>query len=361
MNGTGDRDAGARTVHLRRAGRWLIIVAVAATVVVPILLGGRDALSATLHFPIQGYVAILALIVASWCSRTIKLQLLLRQFAVPARFPRMFCVSLATDFAFMTTPGGVAGYAASVYYLRRAGTSPSGAAAITAADQGMDVMFFVVALPIAGISLLASDAMRSDAPHTLSTIAFTTSALIVLAALTALLGRHRLRAWFAAISFGSRWPLLRRAHQAVGAFFSTLHADAQLVRAGGPVFLFNVFALTALQQVTRYGVLWLALLWLGHPVAFLLTFLLQVFVLQAAIWTGVPSGAGGAELGLSATLMAWVPGASLATALLLWRIATLYVGLIAGAVAIAVLARTTRWTLAEADAADADAPHNVLK
>jgi uncharacterized membrane protein YbhN (UPF0104 family) len=353
--------AGDRTLHLRRAGRWLIIVAVAATVIVPILLGGRDALSATLHFPMQGYAAILALIVASWCCRTVKLLLLLRRFAVQSSFLRMFSVSLATDFAFMTTPGGVAGYAASVYYLRRAGASPSGAAAITAADQGMDVMFFVVALPIAGISLIASDAIRSGAPHTLSTIAFVTSALIVLAALAAMLGRHRLGAWFAAISFSRRWPFLRRAHLAAGVFFSGLRADARLVRAGGGMFLFNVFALTALQQVTRYGVLWLALLWLGHPVGFLLSFLLQVFVLQAAIWTGVPSGAGGAELGLSATLMAWVPGASLATALLLWRIATLYVGLIAGAIAIAVLARTKQPLGDDANATGSDAPHGALK
>jgi len=53
----------------------------------------------------------------------------------------------------------------------------------------------------------------------------------------------------------------------------------------------------------------------------------------------MPAGAGSAELGLSATLIAWVPGPVLATALLLWRMATLHVGLIAGAIAIAVLAR----------------------
>jgi uncharacterized membrane protein YbhN (UPF0104 family) len=94
-----------------------------------------------------------------------------------------------------------------------------------------------------------------------------------------------------------------------------------------------------LQQLTRYGILWLALLLLGYPVSFALIFLLQVFVLQAASFTGMPAGAGSAELGLSATLIAWVPGPVLATALLLWRMATLHVGLIAGAIAIAVLAR----------------------
>jgi uncharacterized protein (TIRG00374 family) len=336
---------------LRRAGRWLVVMAIAATVIVPILLGGREGLSATLHFSMQGYVAILALIVASWFCRTLKLQMLLHRFAVRSHFAQMLGISLATDFAFMTTPGGVGGYPASVYYLRRAGASASAATAVTAADQGMDVLFFVVALPLAGLSLLLSDALKSGTPQTLITITFATSAAIVLVAIAALLARRRLSAWVAAFFSSHRWPRLRPVRQAASAFLATLRTDARLVYAGGPGFLSGIFVLTALQQLTRYGILWLALLLLGHPVSFLLTLLLQVFVLQVATWTGVPSGAGGAELGLGATLGTWVPGPSLATALLLWRIATLYVGLIAGAIAIALLARRGKRRADDADAA----------
>ncbi|HEY2395226.1 MAG TPA: lysylphosphatidylglycerol synthase transmembrane domain-containing protein [Rudaea sp.] len=360
MNGGSGR--ADRTPRLRRAGRWLIVGAIAITVIAPILLGGSDALSATLHFSAQGYLAILALIAASWCCRAIKLQILLRRFDVPASLARVLGISLATDFAFMTTPGGVGGYAASLYYLRRAGASASGAATITAADQGMDVIFFVLALPIAGLCLIVSSTLGSGAPHALSTIAFATSASIVLLAVSVLLGRHKLGEWFAGISFGQRWPRLSRAHQAACAFLSTLRADAALVQAGGPRFLFNIFALTALQQLTRYSILWLALLLLGHSVAFPLVLLLQVFVLQAASWTGVPSGAGGAELGLTATLTGWVPATSLATALLLWRIATLYVALIAGAIAIAALARAGRRMISSPDTARAEVlRHGLLK
>ena len=362
MNGRADDRRADRAQRIRRAGRWLIVGAIAVTVIVPIVLGGRSALSATLHFPLAGYAALLGLIAASWCCRAMKLQMLLHRFAVPARFARMLGISLATDFAFMTTPGGVGGYAASVYYLRRAGASASGAAAITAADQGMDVIFFVLALPLAGLCLIISNMIGSDAPRALSTVAFATSAMIVLLTIVALLGRHKLGAWFAGISFSDRRPRLKSAHQAALTFLATLRSDAQLVRAGGPGFLFNIFALTALQQLTRYAILWLALLLLGHPVAFLLMFLLQMFVLQAAIWTGIPSGAGGAELGLTATLTAWVPAPSLATALLLWRIATLYVALIAGAIAIAALARASRPPVGGTDTTHENVlPHGLLK
>jgi len=332
--------------HAQRVGRLLIALAVVASLVVPIVLGGRDALLAALHFSIQGYIGIFAMIVASWAGRAFKLQALLHQLGARASLLRCSGISLATDFAFITTPGGVGGYAASVYYLRRAGASASGAAAVTAADQGMDVLFFVVALPLGALGLV-----WSDVPRSLSTVALATSALIALAALVAWLARGRLARWLGSISFGSRWPRLARVQHAATEFLKRMRADARLVLAAGPLFLFYIFALTVLQQLTRYGILWLALRLLGYPVSFPLIFLLQVFVLQAASFTGMPAGAGSAELGLSATLIAWVPGPVLATALLLWRMATLHVGLIAGGIAIAVLARRHKRPHADAERA----------
>ena len=162
-------------------------------------------------------------------------------------------------------------------------------------------------------------------------------------ALGALLARRKLAAWlFGTNTAGTRWPRLQRKQQALCEFLLSLQANARVLLAGGPTFLCGIFALTALQWLTRYGVLWLVLVLLGHRVSFALTLLLQSLVLHAALWTGVPAGGGGAELGLSATLAAWVPATSIATALLLWRIATLYLCLVAGAIAIAVLAHRSR-------------------
>lgn len=322
------------TLHARHAG-LLIAVALGATLVVPILLGGNDALWQTLHFSADGYLAIFAAIVISWLARAIKLHLLLHRLDVRPHFARTLAISLATDFAFISTPGGVGGYAASVYYLRRAGASVSGAATITAADQGLDLLFFVLVLPLSGLTLI-----WSDLPHTLAVLAFGSSATMVALALGALLLRRRLAAWlFGANTLSARWPRLQRKQQALREFFSSLQANMRLLLAGGPAFGCGIFALTALQWLTRYGVLWLVLALLGHRVSFALTLLLQSLVLHAALWTGVPAGGGGAELGLSATLAAWVPATSIATALLLWRIATLYMCLVAGAIAIGVLAR----------------------
>src|SRR4051812_20794058 len=141
---------------MRRAGP-LIAAALAATLAVPVLLGGRDALWHALEFSTQGYLALLAVVAVSWFARAIKVRMLLQRLGVAARFWPVFLISLATDFAFISTPGGVGGYAASMFYMRRAGATTTGAATVTAADQLLDWAFFAIALPIAGLALIRSD------------------------------------------------------------------------------------------------------------------------------------------------------------------------------------------------------------
>ena len=321
--------------RLRRAGGVLVLAALVASAGVPLLLGGRAAFSAILHFPAHGYAALCMAIVASCLARALKLRLLMRRLDAPAGFMRALAISLAMDFAFMVTPGGIGGYAAGVYYLRRAGTSLEGAAALTAADQGLDLLFFALALPLAGLTLYGT-----GLPQAWKMLALGTAALAGVLAVAALCTRRRWTSWLSATDApGARWPFLQRHRQSLTGFLAGLRAQARLLAAGGPLFLGRVFALTALQWLTRYGVLWLALALLGHRVPFALTLSLQALLLHAAQWTGMPSGGGGAELGLSAALASRVPLADLATALLLWRIATLYAGLAAGAIAIAWLAR----------------------
>ncbi len=324
--------------HLRRAGLLLIVLAIAASLSVPILLGGKQALAATFELSAQGYIALFVLVLTSWLARAIKLRLLLHQVGVHPAFGRTLCISLATDFAFITTPAGVGGYVASVYYLRSAGASGSGATTVTAVDQGLDLVFFALAVPIAGLALAWSG--QSDL---LTSFAFGATALTTLLVVVAWLARRRLALWlFGANALTARWPRLCEKQRVLHGFCVKIGVQAALIRAGGPLFLLRAIGLTALQWLTRYGVLWLALQLLGYDVAFALVFLLQVLVLHAALWTGVPAGGGGAEIGLGATLALWVPPASIATALLLWRAMTLYTCLAAGAVAIAWLAQQSR-------------------
>lgn len=319
---------------MRRAGA-LIVGALVATVAVPIVIGGSDALEKTLSFAASGYLALFTVIVTCWFARALKLQLLMHRFDLRPGFARIFAISLATDFAFISTPGGVAGYAAGIYYVRREGASISAATTITAADQLLDLAFFALALPVAGMSLASS-----DLPTPLTALAFGASALMIAVVFGALLARHKISAWLVNDNLLTRrWPGLRLRQQTLRGFLSNVGTHMRLLLAGGPLNLLALAGVTSVQWMTRYGVLWVVLSLLGYKVPFALTLLLQSLILHAAMWTGVPSGGGGAELGLSATLAAWVPMTSMATALLLWRITTFYVCLVAGAVAISLLAR----------------------
>jgi len=319
---------------MRRAG-FLVAAALVATLAVPIVLGGRDAFRDALQLPVQDYLVLLAVIAVSWFARAVKIYWLLHRLNVGAGYWHVFLISLATDFGFISTPGGVGGYAAGIFYVRRAGATTSGAATVTAADQLLDWTFFATALPIAGLGLL-----HADMPAALAWLAFTTSALMIGFALVALIARRKVVQWLCdenAIS--RRWPRLRKRQHLLREFFISLRDHSSVLLNGGPLFLLGMLLLSALQWFSRYGVLWVALLLLGHSVPFALTLLLQGLVLHAAMWTGMPSGGGGAEIGLSAALAAWVPATSIATALLLWRVATMYLCLAAGAIAIALLAR----------------------
>lgn len=327
----------------RRLRYLLLAVALLATIAIPFWLGGSNTLAAAIEIPASGYAALLGLVIASSLARALKLHLLLRRLKTQTAFARSLGISLATDLAFAATPAGVGGYVASVYYLRRAGASLSGATTITAMDQGIDLVFFAISVPLAALALAGSDLSRG-----MTTAAFGGAALASASLAALWLNRSRILAFLSAPrTWTQHWPRIRKGQQALKKFLAGLSEHVALIMAAGPAFLLSMLGLTAIQWLTRYGVLWLTLLLLGHAVSFALAFLLQVLVLHAALWTGIPAGGGGAELGLTATLAHWVAPADIATALIVWRAATLYTALVAGSAAIFMLARKGRHPAAE--------------
>jgi uncharacterized protein (TIRG00374 family) len=321
---------------MRRAGTLLIFVALVVALVVPIWLGGRHAVFTSFDLPGHAYLAILALALFGWAMRAAKQWLLIERLGLRVGMWRNAAISLAIDFAFLATPGGVGGYAAGIYYVRSIGASYAQATAISAADQVLDLMFFALAMPIAALCLSQTAELSPLLAHGAAFGGIGALALLVVL----VLARKPLGAWF----FGARGPLeriafLRRRRDAVRGFVDNVLAQTQVLMRGSPTYFALAFASTAVQWLARYGVLWLILIELDARVPFSLVLLLQGVVLHVAQWTGMPAGGGGADLGLAATLAPFVPTATVASALLLWRIATLYLSLIAGVISIAAL----RW------------------
>lgn len=321
---------------MRRAAALLISIALLAALAVPLLIGGRAALQTLAQFPMSSYLLLIAVAIIGWAFRAAKLGLLMSRLSVAPGAVRVAAISLATELAFLATPGGVGGYAAGVYYLRGAGASLSGAGSIAAADQLLDLLFFAFALPLALIGLI-----EVPLPHVLRQAALVSIAIAFCVIALAVWARRPLARWLCAPKGPlSRIPVLRRHIEALKNFGTDCEQHLRDLALGGPWFVAALSACTIVQWMIRYGLLWLIAQLLGDPVPFALLLILQSVVLHAAQWTGVPSAGGGADLGLAAALASWMPAANIASALILWRFATVYLGVAAGLIAVAYLRRT---------------------
>jgi len=309
------------------SGRVLLALALLASIAAPLLLGGVEALDAARTLSRAHLATIVGVTVLGWCARGAKLWLLARRAGIVLRPLQSLAISLATDFGFLATPAGLGGYAANLLLLRRAGSTTAAATAVVAADQIVDALFFGFVLPIAALC-----ALGSAIPDIMLRGAFFGSGVLVAAT---------------ALAFTLRRPLGRRlarfAHAPRrGARFARLHDllaralhDTSYLLRGDTRAGVALALLTGVQWTTRYGVLWLALAAFGHDVPYSVTLLAQGVVMHVAQWTGVPSGAGGAEFGLAAALAPWISASALAPVLLVWRAATLHLALLAGGIALA--------------------------
>ena len=308
-----------------RSRKWLFGCALLGMLAFPFLVGGSAAIDGLTLLRVRDYLGILAVVVVSWCAHAFKLRSLLGHLGTDVSAAMTLRASLAADVGFLVTPGGVGGYATSVYYLRRIGASLNGAVAITSADQAFDAIFFTIAIPLAACATASQIPMPS-----LSWVIALMGAVAILA-IAAL-------AWRTFFAHGER-PLFSgafaRSLQRLREFVLRVIEDLRKLLAQERALFLRALLLTSVQQLCRYGALWLIFLGLGHPLPFARVLLGQSLVVQAAALTGIPAGGGVAELGLTAAFGDSLPAAAMATALLLWRAATLYLGLVFGLGAMA--------------------------
>ena len=161
------------------------------------------------------------------------------------------------------------------------------------------------------------------------------------------MNRRRVAAALDATGRRVHWLNERRAR--LSRFFHSVRRQWLELVAGPKWRLAALCLLTTLQWLLRYGALWFILRELGYrlPLGFVLA--VQAVVLHAALWTGVPAGGGTGDIALAAAFASWVPRAGIATALVLWRFATLYSPLALGAAGFVALATRGRNPLSAAD------------
>ena len=317
---------------MKRPLLWLLgTAAVVAGAVVPLALGGRDALAAAGEIPMSGIAGLAGLALASALARAVKLRLLALRLGQHIGVARALITSFASDAAFQATPAGAGGYPATVFLLRRGGVPVSAGLAMSAGDQALDTLFFVLALPLA-CAFDLGDAVP-EAWHAFAWIPASAVAVVALA----IVGAWRAqRHWWPPLRRQLlRVRALRKRRTRLRAFRNHLIADLARLCNGSPFVTLALACAVAAQWLARYGALWLALAALGHPLHFGLVFVAQSIALHVAQWTGVPGGVGGGDMALAGALSPWAPLAVLGPALLLWRLTTFHAVLLLGAIAFA--------------------------
>lgn len=321
-------------IPLRHTATTLALLGVALAIAAPFLLGTHDVLTGLRSVAWQVFAVLAASAILSAAAKAGKLQLMQSALGLHLHYMRTLTITVVTDFAFLVSPLGAAGYGVNMGLLQRSGASWALATTVVGADQALDLTFFAVAVPISLLFALGPlNALTPDFP--LHAIAGTLTGIAIVAGVLWLCRRPAAAA-LAAATRRIVWLKARRARW--NRFRQSVRQQWAVLLTAPRWRLAALLLLTMMQWLLRYSALWFILRELGYrlPLGFVLA--VQAVVLHAALWTGVPAGGGGGDLGLAAVLAPWVPGTSMATALVLWRFATLYCPLLLGAGGFIVLA-----------------------
>jgi uncharacterized protein (TIRG00374 family) len=325
--------------RIRRAALLLAVFGVALAMGAPFLLGAQGVWQGLRSVSPLLFAALAASALLSAAAKAGKLHLMQAALGLRLRFRRTLTIAVVTDFAFLVSPLGAAGYGVNMGLLQRAGASWALATTVVGADQALDFTFFAVAVPLS--LLVALGPLGQIIPA--FPLPAIVGALLGAAVLAIVLWASR-RPLAQALDAAARRILWLRARRARWERFRRgVRVQWARLLTGSRGRLAALLVLTALQWLLRYAVLWYILVELGYRLPFGFVLAVQAVVLHAALWTGVPAGGGSGDLALAAAFAPWVPRAPMATALVLWRFSTLYCPLLMGAAGfIALSARRGR-------------------
>nr|WKF59562.1 hypothetical protein HUO10_004073 [Paraburkholderia busanensis] len=311
----------------------LAVVGVVFAIGAPFLLDFHATLTGLKAASPNLIVALAASAFISAAAKAGKQQLMQTALGLRIRLRRTLAITFITDAAFLSSPFGAAGYGVNLGLLQRAGASWTQATTVVSGDQALDLAFFAVAVPVSFISCIGLLAGVMS-PKSLQMVAAAFFTMLVIACVL-WVGRRKLVACTGGamrrVGITSRFPERWRG------FVINVRDEWRHLLSGSRWRLGALLLLTTTQWLLRYGALWFILLKQGYalPPGFVVA--VQALVLHAALWTGIPAGGGGGDLGLAAAFGAWVPHAAVGAALILWRFATLFCPLALGGVGMLAL------------------------
>lgn len=305
----------------------------------PLFVGGEQAWVLLRNFPLDQLLLLLGMVFIGWNFNAGRVRLLASGMGTHLGQRRALATVVAAEFAISATPGGAGGPLTYAFLLGQRGMSASRSIALYAADQMIDLLFFLTALVgLALYWLLAPEDLRM-AWHLVMLAGLVLSGLGVVVAVIRYYRRvllfagrvlQRLR-----VSPAGRRRLARRA-------IEFRHSMA-LIRSYSGSRLLGVYLLCAGHWLLRYSILYLVVRALGGSLSWPYAFVVQMLSLGAGQASLLPGGSGGAEASSTVLLAPQLGTAMAAAAILVWRFVTFYWYLIAGAPVFAIMAGRPLW------------------
>lgn len=325
----------------RRRLLWMLLLAIVASLAVPLVLGGRNLL-VDLPKIAPGWIALLVgMVLLGWVFNSFRLRLLAA--GMGGQVPTLWSLGavIATEFAGAASPAGAGGALTYVALLKQRGIRTAHAAAMYAIDHFMDGVFFVVAFPVALLSLALHGGFSDPA----WLLAVTLSLFGMGAGLFWLLLReHRLLIrLFGRVLRPFRLSAHRRRRMA--RWLMQFRQGVRLVLQLPRWQLLLLFMFCAGHWLLRYSILAVIISFIGSSVPWSYLFAVQGVLLLFGQISFLPGGAGGVELGYAALLSPFLDAETIGLSLLLWRMMTYYFYLLAGLPVFLTMLGDRAWRL----------------
>jgi hypothetical protein len=142
-------------LHVKHAATALAVLGVGLAMAAPFILGAHEVLTGLRSVSLTLFAVLATSAAFSAAAKAGKLHLMQGALGLRLRFRRTLTITVVTDFAFLVSPLGAAGYGVNMGLLQRAGASWALATTVVGADQALDLTFFAVAVPISFLLALA--------------------------------------------------------------------------------------------------------------------------------------------------------------------------------------------------------------
>ncbi len=317
----------------------LIALGLGLGIGIPLFLGGRDLLPLLNRVSAGELLTLLGMIFLGWNLNAGRLRLLAGGASLRLSQGQALATVMATEFAICATPAGSGGPLTYAWLLRRHGLGTPRALALYAADQLMDVLFFLTAL---GAVLLHWLIVPEDV-HLAWQLALMLSFLLSTLGLVWFSIRHYRPLFLALGRLLRRLQVGPKVRRRLVRRALEFRRSLRLVQGYPRARLAAVYVLCTGHWLLRYSILYLAVRALGGGISWSYAFLVQMLSLTAGQATLLPGGSGGAEASSSLLLAPYLDSATTAAAILVWRFVTFYWYLIAGAPVFAAVAGRALW------------------